>query len=48
MTCLVSGKRRGVELVRANRKTCWVRVPATGLRPSKVIKRHMRKHAVGS
>lgn len=48
LTCLVSDKRRNVELVKSNRKTVLVRVPATALRPAKIIKRHMCKHSVGA
>ena len=48
ITCLISGKRRSVELIKANRKTVLVRVPATALRPSKIIKRHLAKCAVGA
>ncbi len=47
VTCVVSGKRRDVGVIKANRKTVLVRVPATTLRPAKIIKRHVAKHAVG-
>ncbi len=48
ITCLVSGKRRSVELIKANAKTVLVRMPATVLRPAKIVKRHLAKHAVGA
>ena len=48
MTCLISGKRRNVELVKANRKTVLVRVPRSGFRPATIIKRHLVKHGVGA
>jgi len=47
VTCLISDKRRQVELVKANRKTVLVRVPRSGLRPATIIKRHLVKHGVG-
>ena len=48
LSCLVSGKRTNVELVKMNRKTCWVRVAPTAVRRSKVIKRHLVKHGVSA
>ena len=37
ITCLISGKRTSVELVKANRKTVLVRLPRSGLRPASGI-----------
>ena len=48
ITCLISGKRRDVELVKTNRKTVLVRATRTESRPETIIKRHLVKHSVGA